>query len=83
MTMTVSEVLDVMKQEPDRHHQFAYEERGEFVSEYDGREYRAGNPFGLDSKLSDAGMPAPASLYLVEREDVPALEAARDAEAGR
>lgn len=40
-------------------------ETREYVAEWDGREYRAGNPFGLDSKLLDAGVPRPHDLVLV------------------
>jgi hypothetical protein len=75
--MSIPDVLAAMNCSPQRHHQFVYADGGEFVSEHEGREVRAGNPFGLDSKLTAIGMPAPANLYLVERSDIPTLEAAR------
>ena len=79
MSMTKSDVLAAMGREPDRHHQFVYADGEDFVTAHDGREVRAGNVFGLDSKLTQAGVPQPRNLYLVEREDIPALEAAREA----
>jgi hypothetical protein len=39
---------------------------GEYVAEWGGHEVRAGNPFGLDSKLADIGAPVPRDLYLVD-----------------
>jgi hypothetical protein len=45
------------------------EDSGEYVAEWDGREFRASNPFGLDSKLSEAGAPFPRDLYLIEGVD--------------
>jgi len=42
-----------------------------FVAEWDGREVRAGNPFGLDSLLSDIGAPTPRDLHLIEIDGVP------------
>lgn len=44
------------------------EEGDEFVAEWEGVEYRQGNPFGLDSQLGDAGAPSPWSLYLLTNE---------------
>ena len=42
-----------------------------FVAEWDGKEVRAGNPFGLDSRLSDIGAPIPRDLHLIEIDGVP------------
>jgi hypothetical protein len=42
-----------------------------FVAEWDGREVRAGNPFGLDSRLGDIGAPVPRDLHLIEIDGVP------------
>lgn len=44
---------------------YAYEEGDEFVVEWGGGRYSAGNPFGLDSQLTYAGLPAPRNLHLV------------------
>ena len=38
----------------------------EYVANWNGMEVRAGNPFGLDSRLSDVGAPVPRDLYLIE-----------------
>lgn len=38
----------------------------DFVARWGGAEYRARNPFGLDSQLADAGVPAPRDLTLQE-----------------
>ena len=38
----------------------------QYVAEWNGVEVRAGNPFGLDSQLTDIGAPAPRDLYLTE-----------------
>ena len=40
----------------------------EYVAEWDGKEVRSGNPFGLDSKLTCIGAPQPRDLYLIEPE---------------
>lgn len=48
---------------------FVWEEDAELVTEVDGSVFRAGNVFGLDSKLSDAGIPAPRNLYFVDKPD--------------
>ena len=39
-----------------------------YVAEWDGREVRAENPFGLDGALHKIGAPAPRNLYLLDRE---------------
>jgi hypothetical protein len=44
---------------------------GEYVAEWDGREVRCRNPFGLDSRLSDIGAPNPRDLCLIEIDGVP------------
>lgn len=38
-----------------------------YVAEWEGVEYRAGNPFGLDSALTLAGVPAPRNLFLIDQ----------------
>lgn len=48
---------------------FVWEERDELVTEVDGVVYRAGNMFGLDSRLSEGGVPAPRNLYFVDQPD--------------
>lgn len=48
---------------------FCWAEGDEYVTEVDGRVYRAGNPFGLDSMLSDGGVPTPRNLYFVDEPD--------------
>ena len=40
-----------------------------FVAAWDGREFRAGNPFGLDSKMDEAGVPQPRNLFLIDNEE--------------
>lgn len=39
---------------------------GGYQTEIEGRTYRASNPFLLDSLLSDAGVPMPRNLFLIE-----------------
>ena len=53
----------------DRFPVFVWEENGEFVTDVDGQVFRASNQFGLDSKLSEAGIPAPRNLYFVDEPD--------------
>lgn len=49
---------------------YAYEEPdGVYVVEWEGNRYEAGNPFGLDSKLYEAGLPAPRNLHLVTKNE--------------
>jgi len=48
---------------------FVWDEQGEFVTEIDGKVFRAATPFGLDSKLDDANIPAPRNLYFVDSPD--------------
>ena len=40
----------------------------EYVAVWGGREVRAGNPFGLDSRLSEIGAPPGRDLYLMEQQ---------------
>lgn len=47
---------------------YCHLERGIFSAEWDGQKFEAGNPFGLDSKLSEAGVPAPRNLYLMNND---------------
>lgn len=54
---------------------FAYEDGADFVVEAQGREFRAGNMFGLDSKLE--GYFGKRNVFLVskdESDNVPILE---------
>jgi hypothetical protein len=48
---------------------FVWEELGEYVTEIGSKIFRAATPFGLDSKLNDAGIPAPRNLYFVDSPD--------------
>lgn len=49
---------------------YVYEEpKGTFVVEWKGERYESGNPFGLDSKLYAAGLPAPRNLHLVTKNE--------------
>lgn len=41
----------------------------EYVASWGGREVRAGNPFGLDSRLDGIGAPRPRDLYLVDGDE--------------
>lgn len=43
----------------------------EYIAEWDGKEVRAGNPFGLDSRLDHVGAPMPRDLHLVMIDGVP------------
>ncbi len=45
---------------------YVHEDGDEFVTEWEGVEYRACNMFGLDSKLDEAGVPSPRNLFLLE-----------------
>ena len=42
------------------------QEGDEYIAEWDGTAVRAGNPFGLDSRLDAIGAPTPRDLHLVE-----------------
>lgn len=46
-----------------------YEDGNEYVATWGGTEVRAGNPFGLDSRLTDIGAPQPRNLFLVSAID--------------
>lgn len=70
--MTLDEVAEVMAQ-PEYANRIAVlvrEDRHGYVAEWGGVEYRAGNPFGLDSVLANAGVPAPRNLFLIDPEEV-------------
>lgn len=73
MTMTMRAVNAQIVAAPERAHILVYEDGDQFVAAYEGQEFRAGNPFGLDSELTAGGVPAPRNLYLVDR--IEALEA--------
>lgn len=67
--MTLDEVDAVMAQPEyaDRVAVHVREDGDEYVAEWEGVEYRAGNPFGLDSALTLAGVPAPRNLFLIDQ----------------
>lgn len=52
---------------------YVFEEGDQFVVEWEGKRYEAGNPFGLDSKLAAAGLPAPRNLRLVKKSEAERL----------
>ena len=68
--MTRDEINAGMKRpgQIDRAHIIVREDGEDFVAEWEGEEVRAGNPFGLDSKLTVAGVPQPRSLWLLTEE---------------
>lgn len=68
MSMSVKEAEEVMAQPEyaNRTAIYAYEDGDDYVAEWDGHEVRAGNPFGLDSRLSEIGAPAPRNLFFIE-----------------
>lgn len=69
--MTLDEVIQVM-QSPEYANRVAVlvkQEGDDYVAQWDGREVRAGNPFGLDGKLNYTGAPSPRNLCLVSAED--------------
>jgi len=68
MSMTEKEIEYIMTQPgyEGRTRVDVWEDGEEYVSSWEGKEVRAGNPFGLDSKLSDIGAPLPRNLFLVE-----------------
>ena len=45
---------------------FVWQEGDDLVTGVDGVEYRDSNMFSLDSRLTDAGVPAPRNLYFVD-----------------
>ena len=66
--MTEAEIQEVMSK-PENANRARIDVRAdgdEYVAEWGGKEYRAGNPFGLDSLLTDAGAPQPRNLFFVE-----------------
>lgn len=48
---------------------FVWCEGDEYVTEVDGKVYRAKNQFLLDSMLDDDGAPKPRNLYFVDQPD--------------
>ena len=69
--MTKSEAITLHAQ-PDNWPKFpvfVWQERQEYVTDVDGAVFRASTPFGLDSKLDDAGIPSPRNLYFVDAPD--------------
>lgn len=72
MSMTLQEVDEVMSR-PEYANRVAVivrEDGDEFVTEWEGQEFRWGNMLGLDSSLTDAGVPAPRNVFLVEGDAV-------------
>ena len=68
MTTTEAELEQFMSK-PEYANRVAvrvYEDGHELVAEWGGVEYRAGNPFGLDSRLTNGGVPSPRNLFLME-----------------
>lgn len=65
--MTMQEVQEVVTdpQYANRTHILVNESGDDFVTVWEGQEFRNGNIFGLDSMLSDAGCPGPRNLYCV------------------
>ncbi|QIS38655.1 hypothetical protein [Clavibacter capsici] len=68
--MTLTEAAEVMAKPEyaNRTRIDVYEDGDEYTTTYEGVEYRWSNPFGLDSILTDAGVPAPRNLFLIEAE---------------
>lgn len=64
--MTLDEALAHAATVPERTPILVRQEGDELVARYGDRDYRSGNPFGLDSKLSDGGVPAPRNLYFID-----------------
>jgi hypothetical protein len=48
---------------------FVWVEGNDYITEVDGKVFKSSNEFGLDSKLSVAGIPAPRNLYLIDAPD--------------
>lgn len=69
VAMTMAEVRAQMEKAPERTPILVRVDGDEFVATYGDQEFRAGNPFGLDSKLTESGVPAPRDLYLVDAEE--------------
>ena len=69
--MTLAEVDSTMADPENKNRAaiLAYESGDEYVAEWGGTEVRAGNPFGLDSRLTSIGAPIPHNLFLVSRDD--------------
>lgn len=53
---------------------FVWQENDDLVTEVDGRIFRAATAFGLDSQLTDAGIPMPRNLYFVDEPDYEAQD---------
>lgn len=67
--MTLDDVRGIMaKAERNRPAVLAYKYGAGIVSSWGGVEVRAGNPFGLDSRLDQTGAPQPRNLFLVSRD---------------
>lgn len=66
--MTITEAEKIMAQPEYARHAaiYVHEDGEDYVAEWDGKEVRADNPFGLDSRLDGIGAPNPRNLFLIE-----------------
>ena len=69
MTMTMNEVRSHIATAPGRTHVLVCERGSEYVAKWEDVEYKASNPFALDSLLTVSGVPEPRNLYLVSELD--------------
>ncbi len=67
--MLKSEAITMHTKHWEKFPVFVWDENGEFVTDVDGKVFRAKTPFGLDSQLDDAGIPKPRNLYFVDAPD--------------
>lgn len=67
--MTKQEAITLHLKSWEKFPVFVWEEDGEFVTDVDGKIFRCRNIFGLDSKLTDAGIPMPRNLYFIDEPD--------------
>lgn len=70
MSKTTEAELDKIMAQPEYANRTAvrvYEDGEEYMATWDGVEVRAGNPFGLDSELTNIGCPQPRNLFLMEQ----------------
>lgn len=67
--MNMQEIQIQINKDPGRCHVIVREVAEGFTTDWDGNTVIAGNPFGLDSALTDIGCPQPRNLYLLDEED--------------
>lgn len=72
--MTKDQAITLHTKHWDKFPVMVWDEDGEFVTEVDGIVFRARTPFGLDSKMDDAGIPKPRNLYFVDAPDYETME---------